>query len=171
MAPPTADSLLARWFRPTLGPDGVAAAERHAREMFARFEKWGASAAPKIEWQSVATAPRPPATFGAAFELASDAALEAVEQEGLTRETLAPDDQRLPYFVDRVLRMSAAWQLAVKRDLEVLPATWPPSAVRGHKFSELPDPFEPILQIWQLGYLIEADDESAKLLAPIATLV
>jgi hypothetical protein len=94
-----------------------------------------------------------------------------VEQEGLTREVLAPADARLPYVADRVPRMHRAWQIAVERNLEVLPATWPPPTVRGRRFAELPDPFQPILEIWSLGYLIDADDDRARLMAPIATLL
>src|SRR5262245_43817549 len=135
MASPTADSLLAHWFRPTLGADGMASAERHTRELFARLTAWGASASPKIEWKRADMAPRPPATFGGPFELASDAVLHALEEAGVTREALAAADARLPYIVDRVVRLSNGWRVASERGLEVLPATWPPSAVRGRKFS------------------------------------
>jgi hypothetical protein len=172
MAAITADSLLAHWFRPTAGADGMMRAEAEVRELFARLAVWGAGEAPKtIEWKRVESAPRPPATFGGPFELASDAVLEAVERIGVTREALAPADARLPYIVDRVLRLTHAWRLASERGLEVLPATWPPSAVRGRKFAELPDPFAPIVEIWQSGYLLELDEQTAYLIAPIATLL
>src|SRR5947208_10442695 len=138
MAAPSADSVMANWFRPTLGADGVAAAEAQVRELFARLAAWGNSASPQIEWKSVAAAPRDPATFGGPFELASDALLEALEEEGITRDALAPEDKRLPYTVDRVLRLDQGWRIAAERNLEVLPATWPPSTVRGRNFAELP---------------------------------
>jgi hypothetical protein len=171
MADPISEALIAHWFRPTAGADGAAAAERHARELFKRLEPWSASATPRLEWQSVAEPPEPPVAFGAAFELASDATMQAVEEEGITREALAERDKRLPYIADRVLRLNHAWGIAVERSLDVLPATWPPKAVRGRLFKDLANPFEPVLEIWKLGYLIEADDESARLFAPIATLL
>jgi hypothetical protein len=171
MADPLSEQLIAHWFRPTSGPDGVAAAERHTHDFFARLAPWTAQSTPRITWASVAEAPDQPVAFGGAFELASDATLEAVEQEGFTREALGERDKRLPYIADRVLRLNAAWQIAVERGAEVLPATWPPRAVRGRLFKDLANPFAPLLEIWQLGYLIEADDESAKLFAPIATLL
>src|SRR5215510_8304453 len=103
MAAITADSLVASWFRPTAGADGMARAEGHVRELFGRLAAWGGAAQPKaIEWKRVEAAPRPAATFGGPFELASDAVLEAVEHIGVTREDLAPADARLPYIVDRV---------------------------------------------------------------------
>jgi len=149
----------------------MADAERQARAFFERLGPWGASSTPTIEWKSVAAPPPEPATFGGPFELTSAAVLEALEQEGMTREQVAPVDKRLDYIVDRLLRLDHGWRIAAERHLEVLPATWPPSTVRGRDFAELLNPFEPILQIWQLGYLLEADDQAALLMAPIATLV
>jgi hypothetical protein len=171
MADPLSELLIAHWFRPTAGADGVAAAERQVREFFVRLAPWSASTTPRIEWRSVAAQPDAPVAFGGAFELASDATMEAVEEEGFTREALGERDKRLPYIADRVLRLHRAWGIAVERGLEVLPATWPTQAVRGRRFAELADPFEPLLELWKLGYVIEADDESAQLYAPTATLV
>jgi hypothetical protein len=171
MTTPTADSILAHWFRPTSGAKGIADAESAARELFVRLAPWMAGVSPQIEWKRVESPPRPPATFGAGFELASSALLYALEQEGITREALAPEDRRLDYVIDRVIRLDTGWRMAVERHLEVLPATWPPSTVRGKRFAELANPFEPILQIWDGGYLLEADDETARLFSPIATLV
>src|SRR5215471_320160 len=113
MPNPLAEAIIANWFRPTAA-DGISAAERLAREFFARLVPWSASATPRIEWRRVTAPPRAPATFGGAFELASNATMEAVEQAGIASDALTEDDKRLPYIVEHVLRLHTAWGIAVE---------------------------------------------------------
>lgn len=165
------EELVQHWFRPVPGEENKARAEAAVRELFERLHIWTGQAVPRITWSYVAKEPRFSGSFGVAYVLASDATVQAAEETGATAEQLLPDDARLPVVARFVLRDQRAWDIAVAHDCDMPTATWPPQAVRGKRFRELRSPFAPILDVWKLGYLIEADDESATLFAPIATVV
>jgi hypothetical protein len=169
-SPPTLAAVLA-----VAGdPEGFVEAEALAREVAARLAPWGASPATRILWHIDA----PPALmsyrgsppFRTRLSEALDLSLEDLARGDRSCSAIHPprDDWRFEW--QRLARQDVlraeAWREACARCRAVpdLPSLSEVEA-GGGMFGLLPDPHEPLLRIWKLGYAFEAISDGAIILA------
>lgn len=178
-APPTIDACLAL----ASDPDGIAAAEAHAEEALARLAPWRSAAGGGVIWRIGGP------LRDTRWALCEELRLFDFLQHGEARVWESPahtafaarahDAGKGAFWVlaQRHACGDQFWRSAAERGEraplersgvldEVLR---PPPAVAGRPFAEIPNPFEPLLAIWELGY-VPADftGGSAVLIVPKA---
>jgi hypothetical protein len=142
----------------TLGSDpaGVAAAELHAKELGRRLEPWGATCPTIAQWLCVDTPQTHVTQLGVACSIALDSLAATLQEESIEPISLEPAEPGLPPFVSQIAGALVGWRLAVERKLSVSPACWPPERVKRRPFAELPNPFEPLVELWMTGYILQS---------------
>lgn len=129
-------------------PEGLLAAERHAKQLVSRLEAWGGPPVTKVVWRlagnPVAATRAKPRSLGA---LAPAVARLRAALGGTQRiyEPAHPH-HRFQVVVD-ALHGSRRWQLIANSEI----STHEP-ALMGRIFAELPNPFEPWLALALTGY-------------------
>ena len=70
------------------------------------------------------------------------------------RAALVPErgELNLPYLVRHAIGAWNGWNIAVESGLEITAPRWPFDVAMGRRFSDLPNPFEPLLFLWGTGY-------------------
>lgn len=142
-------------------PQGMLAAESHAREFARRLAPWTAVCDNRIVWYFT-TVEYDPYYLGLAYDSARDTVHLSLCQHGIKESTYHPNTESrgLPSLVQRALAAWNGWQLAVQRNFEILEPKWPLDLTKWKRFSELENPFEPLLDLWCTGYRIVSNFES-----------
>lgn len=160
-SPPTTDAVI------TFASDlaGLSDAERALRRVVDALTPWGCVPARRIEWFSLSH--RRPLTFylGPAHDCALDS-LDYALEGGIEWEHLAEPARGVPRLALDHLRGARGWAIAASEGLGVPRAHGAPTPIVGRHFSELLDPFTPLLDFWMSGYhlakLPSSDDPSAR---------
>ncbi|EDX77144.1 hypothetical protein MC7420_281 [Coleofasciculus chthonoplastes PCC 7420] len=150
--PPTISAVI------TFGSDAnqMLEAEKLAIELGRRLEPWGGKAGDDIEWFCLSHKRPISLRFGPAFDCALYSLQYVLEEMEIEPNSLSPDHPQLPQFVNDVVRANVGWERAIEEELEVPGAYWPPSQVKWKLFSELLNPFEPVISLWQTGYVTKS---------------
>jgi hypothetical protein len=106
------------------------------------------------------------------FSAEQSVLLEDKNDIDVHRMTVGESEYQLPYPVRFTLACWQAWELAVNRHLELTEPQWP-DLRRWKYFSDLANPFEPLLDLWCTGYRMIASftevDPGIRLIAcPVA---
>jgi hypothetical protein len=167
--PPT---TVAAW---TLASDveGLATAERVAREAVRRLAEWGAPQPTRVCWRIVVpqnweTQPgdyrHMPAAFAASEAFVSTPRLDRELPRARSHEFGTPA-WRAAFtwecavqwrFVARGTRTIASSRSTVLDRLEQGGYPTIPAPLRAKRFSDVPSPFEPLLSLWAAGYALDA---------------
>lgn len=160
--PPTVQALL------TLASDraGVAQAELLALEYYRRLEPWGGARVTRIGWQVLPRCDVLEQFLGPTALSAVDEAFRRLAPKSLPAKRKRARKQsevktlmgarNTDAMVCRALTLDARWRAAVTSD-ETVPEFAPgeyPAAVHGVPFRSLENPFEPIIELFQLGYVL-----------------
>jgi hypothetical protein len=138
------------------GAAGMLEAERLGRELAQRLVAWGGPEISAVEWFCLSHERPMPFDLGHAYDSAYNSLEYALSEEGHELGALRPDDPRLPHLANNAIRAHLGWQTAAEMELEVPAAYWPPSTAKWKSFTELQNPFEAALALFQTGYLPDA---------------
>jgi hypothetical protein len=155
-----ARALLAR------DPEGVSRAEQHGRELIDRLARMKAAPPDHLAWRVVDWTSFRASGFNTFFQGLERIARAAHAGAKLHAETPAIlEEFGLSWgdcTTDPMAQHAIAalyWKSAVLHDLVVpddstVQGASVPSALRGHRFKDALDPFDPLLEIWRAGYAV-----------------
>ena len=168
-------------------PDGIVAAEAHARETMSRLAPFGVTPRANLLWTFVPEWPG--ANQGGAFLLDAvfmslqraadegtrpDFSMRAAFSDGagkvqaeLAHHALGPLELRLCEPFLEVCGRASQWKRACELELAVPRYEYAPGrfiAAEGKPFAQLPDPFEPLLALMLLGYWMSGATDDALVL-------
>lgn len=157
-------------------PAGVAAADGYAREAIVRLVPWGADPGCRhVAWRlgGSITGTRPRTLAHAAAKTAGAGVATDAERAQIRRSVRAlqarPDVEAL--YASWDVEGWLWWELARRADApfpEAQARQWPLSvrqALAGRRFRDLPNPFEPLLDVWRLGYALGTTAEDVVVVA------
>lgn len=183
--PPTLGACMAI----ALDPQGFLAAEEHARETLRRLAPWGVEMRARTLWAFVPAWPGAPQggehVLNAVIASLVSAPRDAKPKSAKSRMEAAHRDATAPVVSELSARgaslvdlkcvepildaigFAAMWSAAC--DLELIAPRYEHApgrfvAAAGTRFAELPDPFEPLLRVIELGYFVSGATEDAILL-------
>lgn len=146
-------------------PEGVARAEQHGRELLDRLSRMKGFP-DHLAWQIVDWAKWRASGFNTFFQSLDRIAREAhgaskahpstpaiLQEFGLswgdcTTDPMAQHAIAAQYWKSAVLHDFVASDDSIVKGAEV------PAGLRGSRFKDLPDPFDPLLEIWRGGYAV-----------------
>lgn len=144
---------------------GRSKAEEHAWEFAKRLEPWGAICDGQVVWYFT-NAAYEVTYFKKPYNSARDSVSLSLPKIGIEMETLMTSEESLPNLVRRALAAWEGWELAVQHDLALEEPKWI-DLRKWPRFSDLPNPFEPLLELWCTGYRIvsafDNDDPTIRL--------
>lgn len=142
-------------------PDGMLMAESYARDFVYRLAPWSAVCNDCIVWYFTVIEHDPP-YLGLSYDSARDTVNWTLCQHGIDEHSYNADvsQSKLPSLVQRALSAWNGWQIAVERNLEILEPKWPLDLTKWRRFSDLENPFQPLLDLWCTGYRIISNFES-----------
>lgn len=157
---------------------GIERAEVLAREVVARLAPWGVALPDSVRWKFLESDPaearghRMPLRAAAvaahtALDRVDRRAAEALRARGLAVPDLLDGDRMVLRLVLDDFIASRVWRAAASRGGVVpsvrhrRPELVAPRELFGTPFGELPDPFEPALELWRTGYMLGAVDPDA----------
>ncbi len=121
-----------------------------------RMAPWGMAAPRPISWH-LFWGPAPPVRLYGDMRLPEDSLEDALADAEVDVLGLAADDWPLPHDWTRTALCSLyGWQVASGLGLVVPSGHWPPRALIGVEFADLPNPFEPIVELYCLGFVPSA---------------
>lgn len=184
--PPTIGACLAV----ALDHEGIAFAEDRAREIVRRLEGWGVAPREKIIWSIVPTWPgneqggedlflapvacmktaakvdkKATIALGAAFRQGAEPVMTELATRGET-----PQDQALcEGFVD-ASGFATEWRRAVETEVEVPAYEYAPGKIvpcAGKRFADIPDPYEPLVELIMRGYWLSGATDDALVMVAV----
>lgn len=138
-------------------PAGIMAAERHSRELVSSLAPWRPICSDEIEWGFISHIPDYIVFLGNAVEAACDTVELSLDQYGLDYHLIDEDSQiPLPILIRNILNSWQCWQIATEKNLDICGPRWPFDYTIGEsrRFSDLGNPFTPLLDLWRTGYII-----------------
>jgi hypothetical protein len=153
------------------GAEGVQCAESAARRFCERARPWGGRSPARAAWLTLsATEPTWCGFHNRCLDLIGDVLDVILEERG----ALPPADASVPYEQ----RLGSLWRVAADLDA-VVPAAlsdpyflhgalgppFVPEALRGARLRDLPDPFEPLAELWATRYRLDGVTDEAIVLA------
>jgi hypothetical protein len=146
-------------------PGGILEAEAQARELARRLVPWTAVCNDQVVW-SVTDNPykRHPyevVYLGLPFNSAQDTVNWTLSHYGIEISPLGDDEGELtlPVIVRETLAAAAGWEIGASRGLEIREPRWPLDLSKWQSFSQLDNPFIPLLDLWCTGYRLACDFE------------
>lgn len=153
LAPPTVPACVAF----ASDPEGVATAEALAREVMARLAPWATPQPPLVLWRVCGRWHVTGERAWGPLRVASTPRMILPRLGAAMRRRSGEDTPTWSARGDAV--SAAAWRDAASSG-RVVPATLLdgplPAAVAGRRFADLPDPFAPLVALWNTGYALEA---------------
>jgi hypothetical protein len=152
-------------------PEGMVVAENFARELAQRLTAWTAVCNDQVVWYFMERPIDYIPYLGLAYDSARDTVNLTLDENGINSDALLPDKEQvpLPILVRWGLAAWEAWRKAESLNLEIWGPSWPLDHKMFSRFSDLPNPFEPLLDLWSTGYLLyssfEASDPTIRLYA------
>jgi hypothetical protein len=149
-------------------PTGFLEAERQARALTHRLIPCAAVCNDEVVWyfsdNPYKHHPYEVAYLGTPFNAAIDTVLWTLDHYRLELEPIEcmKDTTLLPVLVRETAAAWKGWEFAVTQGLKILKPRWPfdPSKWAQVRFSELENPFEPLLRLWCTGYRLVCDFET-----------
>lgn len=142
---------------------GMMLAEDYAKMLATRLMPWSAVCSNEVVWYCTNDPLDYKGFLGLAYDSARDTVELAIEEWGEDYEKLIPSPQELPlpFLVQHCVGAWRCWHLAEKLSLSISDPQWPLAVPQSTLFSQLPNPFEPLLKIWLTGYILLSsfDDE------------
>jgi len=131
---------------------GVLAAERAARELVRRLQPWGPVCNDRIVWYFTSNS-FDPVYFGRSIQFAADSVLWTFWEHRIDIDSMFPEikETNLPLIVQRIVQAYEGWFIASERHLSRFQPEWI-EVIKWRNFSDLPNPFEPLIEIWTRGY-------------------
>jgi hypothetical protein len=151
-------------------PHGVLRAELLGRELAERLKPWGAVCNDQVVWSFATQAPNYVGYLGLAYDSARDTVELSLDEYSIDYQRFHNFDTPLPsLLVSRAVAASNAWEFAISHGLKIGGPRWPLDRERYSAFSELANPFQPLIELWLTGYLFVApfseEDPSIRLYA------
>ena len=144
---------------------GKLKAEDCAMEFARRLEPWGAVCDSQIVWYFTDNTYEV-TYFKKPYNSAWDSVALSIPKIGVEIDSLMPTEDSLPILVRRALVAWEGWELAVQHDLPLQEPKWI-DLQQWPRFADLPNPFEPLLELWCTGYRIisafTSDDPTIRL--------
>ncbi len=154
----------------------VLAAEAHARELARRLVPWTGVCDDKVVWHFSER----PLDFWVYLGIPYDGAIDTVnwtlDEYGVESKGFIPEKRAvpLPNLVRRTLGAWRGWNYGVEQNFEILEPRWPLDFTKWRFFSDLTNPFDPMLDLWRTGYHLissfQPDDPMIHLYMPISDL-
>lgn len=133
-------------------PNGMSRAEQHARELARRLEPWGAACDGQVIWYFTDNLYEV-SCLGHPYESAQNSVFLTLEKQGIDPHLFEPskNESPLPILLRSALGAWEGWRVAVDHGFELSEPGWIDlSQWKG--FSDLENPFEPLLDLWCTGY-------------------
>jgi hypothetical protein len=144
-------------------PHGFLEAESHAREFARRLEPWTAVCSDEVVWYFTQNPykqhPYETAYLGLSFNSAVDTICSMLDHEKLQPEDTGKVEGlgALPVLIRETVAAWQGWEFATSRNLKIRGPQWPLDLSTWQWFSELKNPFEPLLNLWCTGYRLVCD--------------
>lgn len=141
-------------------PEGILKAEDYARGFANRLIPMGSICNDEVVWYFTENPykrfPFETTTFGRPFQSALYTLEWSLESHGIVLEEFESGNvsERFPQLVDCVVAAWEGWRVAASRRLTITNSMEPFDRSRWQHFSDLPNPFEPLLELWRTGYRI-----------------
>ncbi len=157
--PPSVRALLTI----TSDVEGILTAEKHARELAKRLTPWKGVSNDTVVWYFLDRPLDYVPYLGPSYDFARDTVNVTLEEHSINTDHLEPSQEQvpLPLLVRRGIAAWKGWETAVRLNLEISGPRWPFDHGGSRRFSELENPFEPILDLWCTGYLIYSSCEES----------
>lgn len=162
-------------------PAGLLKAEQWARELARRLAPWKAVCNDEVVWYFTDNPyrdyPHEAVYLGHAFHSAIDTVDWTLSRHGgKLNNTEDGGVAGLPFLLQHTLAAWEGWNCAVSRNMVILEPHWPLDLTRWQRFSDLENPFEPLLNIWCTGYRLvchfDSTDPTIRLYAnPVTNIV
>ena len=144
-------------------------AESHAREFASRLIEWESACDDNVVWYFI----RHPMDYIAYLGKPYNSAVDAVSWSlpGFEKIQDTVKSMRLPFLVKKSLAAYEAWEQATRKNVPINHFEYR-LTIGGHSlFSSLPNPFLPLLNLWETGHLtFSSFDDTDKTIRMYTTL-